>query len=125
MSNATKDKIEEARARYHDWTHREHDMDEWEHHQIFDSSGADSACDFLTRSEKRQLREAALETGDWREASIILTCLDAALRSVEVRRASTQWVDTDTELPRIPREESSKNEQDWRTSPTVRSTHAY
>jgi len=102
VSNATKGKIEEALARYHDWTHREHNTDEWEHDQIFDSSGADSPRDFLTRSKRRQLREAALETGDWREASIILTCLDAALRPVEVRRASTQWVDTDTELLRIP-----------------------
>jgi len=124
VSNSTKGKIEEALARYHEWAHQERNADEWDHNQIFDSSGADSPRDFLTREERRKIREAALATGDWREASIITTCLDAALRPVEVRRASTQWVDTDNELLRILREESSKNEQDWRTSLTQRSAHA-
>jgi len=124
VSNSTKGKVEEALARYHDWTHRTRNSAEWDHDQIFDSSGGDAPRDFLTRSERQRLREAALATGDWREASIILTCLDAALRPVEVRRARAAWVDTDNEMLRIPREESSKNEQDWRTSLTTRSTNA-
>jgi hypothetical protein len=75
VKNATKGKIEEALARYHDWTRRERNGAEWGHEQIFDSSGSDTGPrDFLTRNERRQLREAALETGCWREASIILTC---------------------------------------------------
>ena len=124
VSNSTKGKVEEALARYHDWIHRTRHIDEWEHDQIFNSSGGDAPRDFLTRRERRRVREAALETGDWREASIILTCLDAALRPVEVRRSRTEWVDVDNELLRIPREESSKNEQDWRTSLTTRTTNA-
>jgi len=124
VSTATKGKTEEALARYHSWCSQERNGEEWDHDQIFDSSGSDAPRDFLTRDERRQLREAALATGNWREASIITTCLDAALRPVEVRRASTQWVDIDNELLRIPREESSKNERDWRTSLTQRSAHA-
>lgn len=124
VSTATKRKIEEALARYHEWAHQEHNVDERTHEQIFDSSGADSPRDFLTREERRKLREAALATGDWREASIILTCLDAALRPVEVRRARVQWVDVENQLLRIPREDSSKNEEDWRTALSQRSAHA-
>ncbi|WP_225336232.1 tyrosine-type recombinase/integrase [Halomicrobium urmianum] len=124
VANSTKGKVEEALARYHDWIHRTHHVDEWDHEQIFNSSGGDAPRDFLTRRERRRVREAALETGDWREASIILACLDAALRPVEVRRARPEWVDVDNELLRIPREESSKNEQDWRTSITTRSANA-
>lgn len=124
VASSTKGKIEEALARYHDWTHRTHRAPEWDHEQIFDSSGGDAPRDFLTRRERRKIREAALATGDWKEASIILTALDAALRPVEVRRARPEWVDVDNELLRIPREESSKNERDWRTSLTRRSANA-
>lgn len=124
VANSTKGKVEEALARYHDWLNRTHRVDEWGHDQIFNSSGGDAPRDFLTRRERRQLREAALATGDWREASIILTCLDAALRPVEVRRARPGWVNVANELLRIPRSESSKNEQDWRTSLTTRSSNA-
>jgi len=124
VQNATRGKIEEALARYHDWLHRTHNADEWNHDQIFDSSGGDGPRDFLTRDERRKLREAALSTGDWREASIITTCLDAALRPVEVRRARTTWVDDENELLRIPREDSSKNDGHWRTALSTRTTHA-
>jgi integrase len=124
VSNSTKGKIEEALARYHDRLHRTRRVDEWDHEQIFDSSGGDVPRDFLTRDERRKLREAALATGDWKETSIILTCLDAALRPVEVHRARPEWVDTDNDLLRIPREDSAKNEQDWRTSLTARTTNA-
>jgi integrase len=124
VANSTKGKVEEALARYHDWIHRTRHEDEWTHDQIFNSSGGDAPRDFLTRQERQQLREAALATGDWCEASIIAVALDAALRPVEVRRARPGWVDIDNELLRIPREESSKNEQDWRTSLTRRSADA-
>ena len=109
--------------------------------------------DYLTREDRRKLREAALEYGtvphynsvspnererwksylaqrfqkpketvskrDWLRAnsfkytSMIYTALDAGLRPVEVGNAQVRWVDTDNEVLRIPREESSKNRENW------------
>jgi len=80
--------------------------------------------DYLTRRERRRVREAALATENWRETTIVLTSLDAALRPVEVARAKTGWVDTDNMLLRIPREDSSKNTDNWRTSLTSRTADA-
>lgn len=56
---------------------------------------------------------------DWNEAnsfkytSMIYTALDAGLRPVEIERANVSWVDTENEVLRIPREESSKNRENW------------
>lgn len=109
--------------------------------------------DYLTRQDRRRLREAAMEYGsvphynsvapeerdrwktylaqrlqkpkeevtkqDWNRAnsfkytSMIHTALDAGLRPCEVGRANIQWVDTDNGVLRIPREESSKNRENW------------
>ena len=124
VTNSTKGKTEEAIARYHDWITRAYRVDRWDHDQLFSSSGGSAPRDYLTRRERQAVREAALNTGNWRETSIILVGLDAALRPVEVRRARRQWVDTDNKMLRLPREESSKNKQDWRTSLTSRSAHA-
>jgi integrase len=124
VTNATKGKTEEALARYYRYLSSKYQGCEWGHDQIFNSSGDAGPRDYLTRQERRRVREAALETNDWREASIVLISLDAALRPIEVRRASTEWVDTDNRMLRIPREDSSKNEGNWRTSLTERSTTA-
>lgn len=107
VSNATKGKTEEAIARYYQYLAGTHLGCEWEHDQRFTSSSDDSPRDFLTMRERRLVREAALETGSWREATIVLTCLDAALRPVEVSRAHPGWVDIDNKVLRIPREDSS------------------
>lgn len=109
--------------------------------------------DYLTREDRRKLREAAMEYGsvphynsvtpaerdrwktylaqrlqkpkdevtmkDWEKAnsfkytSMIYTALDAGLRPCEIERANIQWVDTDNGVLRIPREESSKNRENW------------
>ncbi len=109
--------------------------------------------DYLTREDRRKLREAAMEYGsvphynsvtpaererwkthlaqqlqkpkeevtmqDWQKAnsfkytSMIYTALDAGLRPCEIERANIQWVDTDNGVLRIPREESSKNRENW------------
>nr|WP_246049015.1 site-specific integrase [Natronomonas salsuginis] len=124
VSNATKGKTEEALARYYRYLEDNHPNCEWEHDQRFSSSGDDAPRDYLTRRERRLIREAALATESWREATIILTSLDAALRPVEVSRARPGWVDIDNRLLRIPREESSKNTDNWRTSLTSRTTDA-
>lgn len=124
VANATKGKTEEAIARYYRWLTGTYHVDEWEHDQRFSSSGDDAPRDYLTRKERQRIREAALETGSWREATIVLTSLDAALRPVEVNRARTGWVDIDNQMLRIPREDSSKNKDNWRTSLTSRTTDA-
>jgi len=109
--------------------------------------------DYLTRKDRRRLREAAMEYGsvphynsvtpeerdkwktylaqrlqkpkeevtkqDWIKAnsfkytSMIHTALDAGLRPVEIQRSQVHWVDTENEVLRIPREEASKNRENW------------
>ena len=45
--------------------------------------------------------------------SMIYTALDAGLRPCEIERANIQWVDTDNQVLRIPREEASKSRENW------------
>lgn len=42
--------------------------------------------------------------------------LDAGLRPIEVERAVTSWVDTENAVLRIPKEDSSKNYNNWTVS---------
>lgn len=49
----------------------------------------------------------------WKFPSVVWTSLDAGLRPVEVERATLSWVDADNSVLRIPKEESSKNEEHW------------
>lgn len=49
----------------------------------------------------------------WKTPSLVWTSLDAGLRPIEVARATTQWVDTENGLLRIPKEDSSKNTDNW------------
>jgi len=60
----------------------------------------------------------------WKITSIVWTSLDAGLRPVEVGRARTSWVDTDNDVLRIPRQESSKNDGNWTVSITERTSTA-
>ena len=124
VSTATKGKTEEALMRYYRWIAKTTHVAEWDREQRFRSGGND-ARDYLTRRERRLVREAAFETGDgWRVASLVLTSLDAGLRPVEVRRARPEWVDVENMLLRIPRDESSKNQDNWRVSLTSRTATA-
>lgn len=125
VSTSTKGKTEEALIRYFRWLETTFHGSEWDRDQQFRSGGADRPRDYLTRRERRLIREQALETDTgWRETSLILTSLDAGLRPIEVRRARPEWVDTRNMLLRIPREESSKNEDNWRVSLTSRTSTA-
>ena len=125
VSTSTKGKTEEALFRYYDWLETTFNGCEWERDQQFRSGGSNAPRDYLTRRERRLIREAALDLGDgWCIPSLVLTSLDAGLRPVEVRRARTQWVDTQNKLLRIPREDSSKNEDNWRASLTSRTATA-
>jgi len=56
---------------------------------------------------------------DWERAnsfkipSLVWTSLDAGFRPVEVGRATVQWIDIDNNVLRIPKEDSSKNTDNW------------
>ena len=109
--------------------------------------------DYLTKDDRKKMREAAMEYGsvphynsvtpgererwkkylaqrlqkpkeevtmkDWNKAnsfkytSMIHVALDAGLRPIEVKRSNISWVDTQNGVLRIPREESSKNRENW------------
>ena len=121
-----------------------------------DDSGTDNPRDFLSREERRKIREASLEQGsiphynsltpeerdewksylaqrfekpksevsksDWDRAnsfktpSMVWTSMDAGLRPVEVGRMKVSWIDLDNGVLRIPKEESSKNSDNWTVS---------
>lgn len=49
----------------------------------------------------------------WKTPSLVWTSLDAGLRPIEVERAVTGWVDVENRVLRIPKEESSKNRENW------------
>ena len=49
----------------------------------------------------------------WKIPSLVWTSLDAGLRPIEVKRAVLGWVDLGNEVLRIPKEESSKNKENW------------
>lgn len=49
----------------------------------------------------------------WKIPSLVGTSLDAGLRPIEVERARTTWVDLDNGVLRIPKEQSSKNAENW------------
>lgn len=49
----------------------------------------------------------------YKYATMVCVSLDCGLRPVEVGRATTQWVDIDNAVLRIPKEESSKNRENW------------
>lgn len=49
----------------------------------------------------------------WKIASLVWTSLDTGLRPIEVERAVVRWVDIENQVLRIPKEESSKNRDNW------------
>lgn len=49
----------------------------------------------------------------WKIPTLVWTSLDAGLRPIEVERATISWVDVENSVLRIPREESSKNDEHW------------
>jgi len=116
VAESTKGKTREALLRYSGWLQAKFGHDEWEFDWAFDSGGSNvGPRDFLTDDERHKIRQAALNEGDgWKFTSMVWTSLDAALRPVEVRRARTSWVDVENGVLRIPREDSAKNEGNWK-----------
>jgi integrase len=54
-----------------------------------------------------------LKANSFKYTSMIYVALDAGLRPVEVQRANVSWFDRDNGVLRIPKEESSKNRENW------------
>jgi integrase len=74
---------------------------------------------------KRDVTPADFERANsWKIPSLIWTALDTGLRPVEVKRATVQWVDVGNKLLRIPKEDSSKNYDNWAVSITERTANA-
>ena len=153
-SNAHKSNCRKAVRMLFKWRQHTHGLPEWEPQLSFSSDdGTTNPRDYLTRTERRKVREAALEYGsiptygdltpdqrdrwraylaqrfekpmadvspqDWERAngwkipSLVWVSLDAGLRPIEVERAVTSWVDTDNGVLRIPKDQSSKNRDNW------------
>jgi integrase len=49
----------------------------------------------------------------WKIPSLVWVSLDTGLRPIEVERAVTSWIDIDNAVLRIPKEDSSKNTDNW------------
>ena len=64
------------------------------------------------------------QANGWKYTSLTWVSLDAGLRPVEVERAKTTWVDIENQVLRIPREESSKNSENWIVGLTERTAKA-
>ena len=64
------------------------------------------------------------QANSWKIPSLLWTALDTGLRPCEVERATVQWIDTQSKLLRIPREDSSKNSDNWAVSITARTANA-
>lgn len=101
-SNAHKANCQKSVKMPFKWREHEHGLDPWDPTVTFsDSSGASQPHDHLTRAERKKI------------PSLIWVCLDAGLRPIEVERAVVSWVDLQNGVLRIPREESSKNVDNW------------
>ena len=70
-------------------------------------------------SQRLQKPKSEVSKKDWNRAnsfkytSMIHVALDAGLRPIEIKRSNVRWVDTQNAVLRIPREESSKNRENW------------
>jgi integrase len=56
------------------------------------------------------------QTPSWMYTSLVWASLDAGFRPAEVEKAKTSWVDVDNAVLRIPKDESTKNEDNWSVS---------
>ncbi|MFB1063315.1 tyrosine-type recombinase/integrase [Natrinema sp. H-ect4] len=60
----------------------------------------------------------------WKIPSLVWTSLDTGLRPIEVGRATIEWVDVENGVLRIPKDESSKNRENWIVGVTDRTATA-
>lgn len=82
---------------------------------------------YLARRLQKPIEEVSKadweRVNGWKYASMVWTGIDAALRPIEVERATVEWVDTDRGILRIPRS-ASKNDVPWEVALTERTTMA-
>ena len=64
------------------------------------------------------------KANSWKIPSITWVSLDTGLRPIEVERARVGWVDTENNVLRIPKGQSSKNVENWTVSITERTGSA-
>lgn len=60
----------------------------------------------------------------WKMPSLVWASLDAGLRPVEVKRFTTDWLNLDNDRLLIPKEDSSKNTENWIVPLSERTTTA-
>jgi site-specific recombinase XerD len=155
MKESTKNHYQKAAKTLFKWKREARNKNvEWEPEiEYSDPSTTYTPRDYLTKDDRRKLREAAMSYGsvphynsvtpserdrwktylaqrlqkpkdeitmkDWQKAnsfkytSMIHVALDAGLRPIEIKRSNVHWVDTENGVLRIPREESSKNRENW------------
>jgi len=153
-SNSHCAKEMKALKRLFKWHKHERGGELWDPILTFNDGGTSTQPrDYLTETERKQIREAALEYGsipaystvtprerarweaylaqrfskskdevereDWERAngwkipSLTWTSLDAGLRPAEVERATVDWVDIENGVLRVPKEDSTKNQDNW------------
>ncbi|WP_254767461.1 tyrosine-type recombinase/integrase [Salinilacihabitans rarus] len=59
----------------------------------------------------------------WKYPSIVYTSMDAGLRPKEVGRAKTSWLDLENGMLRIPKDESTKNTDNWHVALSDRTSN--
>lgn len=59
----------------------------------------------------------------WKFPSIVYVSMDAGLRPKEVGRATVNWLDLENEMLRIPKEESTKNTENWHVAISQRTAN--
>ncbi len=76
------------------------------------------------KSKDEIKREDFDNANGWKYPSLVWTALDTGLRPIEVERATIRWVDTENRVLRIPKDESSKNVDNWIVSLSDRTASA-
>lgn len=92
-------------------------------HSALSSKERDQWRAYLAQRFEKPKEEWSRANG-WKIPSLVWTSLDAGLRPIEVERANIQWVDAKNKVLRIPKQESSKNTENWTVSITDRTASA-
>ena len=67
----------------------------------------------LQKPKEEVVKQDFIDANSFKYTSMIHVALDAGLRPIEIKRSNIQWVDPENAVLRIPREESSKNRENW------------
>ena len=70
----------------------------------------------LGKPKARVTRQDWEDATSWKIPSLVWTSLDAGLRPIEVKRSSVSWIDVENAVLRIPKQQSSKNRENWTVS---------